>query len=86
MTQDYRMLIGRQFAVDGVTYTVCKTLREDKQDFVEAVSGDGDTGELPGQRVRFAMEAVLEALLVEEEIVLYQASFLGAAGAPKIAS
>ena len=85
MSDKFRALIGREFVVDGVTYTICEILREDRQDFVEALPSVADAQGVQVQRVRFPLAVVLESLLVEEEIVLYQATFLGASETYKAA-
>ena len=61
-------------------------MREDGCDFAEAVPSVVGAHAASPHRVRVPMGTVLDALLVEEEIVLYQATFLGAADTTKAAS
>ena len=86
MSERYRALIGREFLVDGVRYTITDTVREDRRDFAEALPSVVGAHAASSHLVRVPMATVLDALLVEEEIVLYQATFLGAADTTKAAS
>ena len=78
MTQNYRMLIGRQFAVGEDIYTVCETVRVENRLLIEAVDSKPSANQR--QRIRFPVDKVVQNLLVEEEIELYQPNFLGVSG------
>jgi hypothetical protein len=76
MKQDYRMLIGREFVVGDDIYTICEIVRLENRLLVEAI--DSKPSGQPLERVRFAVAEVVQNLLVEEEIELYQPNFFGA--------
>ena len=74
ITRSYRMLIDRQFVVGKRTYTVCDVVCVEDQILVEAATGKA-------RKLRqFPLEKVVQSLLVEEEIELYQPNFLGVSG------
>ena len=78
MKKSLRMLIGRQFAVGDDVYTVCDIARVDNRTLVEAVGSTPISGRR--ERLRFPVDKVVDCLLVDEEIELYQPNFLGLSG------
>lgn len=78
MNKNYRMLIGRQFAVGDDVYTICDITRVDNRTLAEAVGSNLGPGRR--ERLRFPVDKVVDCLLVDEEIELYQPNFLGLSG------
>lgn len=75
MNKNYRMLIGRQFAVGDDVYTVCDIVRVENRTLAETVGSRPVSGRR--ERLRFPVDKVVDCLLVDEEIELYQPNFLG---------
>lgn len=73
MNRDYHFLIGLQFAADGAVYVVRNLAAADGQTTVEALSDD----EAANPRV-FSLRDVINWLLVEEEIELFNPNYLSA--------
>ena len=71
---DYGFLTGKTFAVNEDVFEVCEVSTLDTRAVVRAI--DVSNGQLSGRT--FPAEAVMAALVVDEEIELFPASFLGA--------
>ncbi|MDH3644847.1 MAG: hypothetical protein OES38_22270 [Gammaproteobacteria bacterium] len=82
MKMDYQFLIGRDFSVGDDVYTVRDIAWSDDSALVQAhPKNDQMPLALPnvGNR-QFPLTEVLQWLLVEEEIELFNPNFLGASG------
>ena len=75
---DYQSLIGRDFYVGDDVYTVHEIAWLEDYPLVMATS-KGAREDAPGDR-RFPVSHVLQWLLIEEEIELFNPNFLGIAG------
>jgi len=83
MKMDYQFLIGRDFSVGEDVYTVRDIAWSDDSALVEAhPRNDQNVVSLPNVRgsYQFPLTQVLQWLLVEEEIELFNPNFLGASG------
>ena len=75
---DYQSLVGRDFCVGEDVYTVHEIAWLADYPLVMATP-KGAQEDLPGSR-RFPVSQVLQWLLIEEEIELFNPNFLGIAG------
>ena len=82
MKMDYQFLIGRDFSVGEDVYTVRDIAWSDDFALVQAhPKSDQNVLALPGiGNCQFPLTQVLQWLLVEEEIELFNPNFLGASG------
>lgn len=84
MKTDYQFLIGRDFFVGEDVYTVHNVAWNEELAFVQAGAKDSTptSSVLPdaAARGRFPVNQVLQWLLVEEEIELFNPNYLGVAG------
>ena len=73
MNRDYRFLIGRPFAADGELYVVQDLKTEEDRPAVEARAGDDE------RTIRtFSLSDVINWLLIDEEIELFNPNYLSA--------
>jgi hypothetical protein len=78
MKTDYQFLIGRDFCVGDNVYTIRSVAWMEENALVEA---NMKSAEEDGRaQYRFPVGQVLQWLLVEEEIELFNPNFLGLAG------
>ncbi len=87
MKKDYQFLIGQRFSVDGVTYVVRDLTAAEDRTYVEARSSEAES---EGRDVRrrdphpqedartFSLRDVIESLVVDEEIELFNPNYLAA--------
>ena len=73
MNADYHFLIGRQFSVAGETYIVSALSVMDDRTWVEAHGARSGT-----RRRTFGLGEVLDWLVVDEEIELFNPNYLKA--------
>ena len=73
MSRDYRFLIGRQFAADGELYVVHGLQIGEGPLAVEASTAEGENS----PRI-FSISDVINSLLIEEEIELFNPNYLSA--------
>ena len=73
MRRDYRFLIGHAFSVAGETYVVRDLTTRDDHTVVEAGRSDGEASSS-----EFSLAEVIERLIVDEEIELFNPNYLTA--------
>ena len=73
MSRDYRFLIGRQFAADGELYVVHGLQIGEGPLAVEASTAEGESSPR-----FFSISDVINSLLIEEEIELFNPNYLSA--------
>jgi hypothetical protein len=78
MKTDYQFLIGRDFCVGDNVYTIRSVAWMEEDALVEANVKSAE--EDAQAQYRFPVGQVLQWLLVEEEIELFNPNFLGLAG------
>lgn len=87
MRKDYQFLIGQRFSVDGVTYVVRDLTAAEDRTYVEARSSEQEAGERDSRRRdslpledshTFTLRDVIESLVVDEEIELFNPNYLAA--------
>jgi hypothetical protein len=73
MRKDYQFLIGHQFSVGGQIYTVRGLTFDEERTYVEAhISEQFENSET------FSLSDVIQCLLVDEEIELFNPNYLAA--------
>jgi hypothetical protein len=72
--KDYEFLIGHRFSVEGEIYVVRDLTEDEGGTFVQAGSSDKDQ---PYPRM-FSLSDVIQWLLVDEEIELFNPNYLAA--------
>lgn len=85
MGKDYHFLIGQRFSVNGEIYVVQGLINTDERTYVQAeTSADDDiviseSQELKAQEGHlFELNEVIQTLLVDEEIELFNPNYLAA--------
>ncbi len=85
MRMDYQFLIGQRFSVGGEIYVVQDVTRQNEHTYVQAgttVDDDIVVSEPQGTRVHdgrlFKLNEVIQSLLVDEEIELFNPNYLAA--------
>ncbi len=81
MKKDYQFLIGHRFSVGGEIYVVQDLTDQDEHIYVQAQASAGDDIILsePGKGGRlFKLNEVIQSLLVDEEIELFNPNYLAA--------
>ncbi|MEJ2088364.1 MAG: hypothetical protein P8Y69_07795 [Gammaproteobacteria bacterium] len=73
MNKDYRFLVGQRFLVDGETFVVRELTAAEDVTLVEAHHLEA----LDSSRT-FLLTEVIQGLVVEEEIVLFNPNYLAA--------
>ena len=81
MKKDYQFLIGQRFSVGGEIFVVQDLTHRDEHTYVQAQpSGEGEIVlSEPGSAARlFKLNEVIQSLLVDEEIELFNPNYLAA--------
>ncbi|MEM8769829.1 MAG: hypothetical protein AAGE43_20525 [Pseudomonadota bacterium] len=87
MRKDYQFLIGQRFSVDGVTYVVRELTAAEDRTYVEARSSEQESDARDNRRRdphpqhdsrTFTLRDVIESLVVDEEIELFNPNYLAA--------
>lgn len=85
MRKDYQILIGQRFSVGGEIHVVQGMIEHDGHIYVQAVTSPEDdivVSEPPAASAQesrlFELNEVIQSLLVDEEIVLFNPNYLAA--------
>lgn len=78
MTKDYQFLIGQRFAVDGEIYVVRDLTSADDRTYVEVHASENGMEEESFVSRTFTLGDVIQWLLVDEEIELFNPNYLAA--------
>ena len=77
MRKDYRFLIGQRFAFAGEIYVVQDLTAADDRTYVQANASTAEARSTGGLET-FSLSDVIQSLLVDEEIELFNPNFLAA--------
>ncbi len=84
MRKDYQFLIGHRFSVRGEIYVVQDLTKQDEQTYVKAATCGDEiiirevSEDQPEDTQLFTLNEVIQALLVDEEIELFNPNYLAA--------
>jgi hypothetical protein len=81
MRKDYQFLIGQQFSVGGEIFVVQDLTNRDEHTYVQAQpaqEGDIVLSEPGSGETLFKLNEVIQSLLVDEEIELFNPNYLAA--------
>ena len=83
MTKDYQFLIGQRFAVGGEIYVVRDLISADDRTYVEVHASENGASENGTEKESFVsrtftLSDVIQWLLVDEEIELFNPNYLAA--------
>ena len=78
MTRDYQFLIGQRFSVAGEIYVVRDLTSAEDQTYVEVLASESGMEEESSVSRTFTLSDVVQWLLVDEEIELFNPNFLAA--------
>ena len=81
MKKDYQFLIGQRFSVGGEIYVIQDLTEQDEHTYVLAQASNEEDIILsePGEGARlFKLNEVIQSLLVDEEIELFNPNYLAA--------